>query len=473
MRARRIPEYGIEIIEGLPGSGKSLMCVRRVIEAAEIHRRPVYTNLPLKWPVVRAYLANRGGPRVADLIRPLSREFFTEFVKRAARYGKCVEEWRAVAKARGEPIASPEIERRWLAEAGENIIEGEAANWIPAGAVLCLDEVHLWFSMQEQSREIPELYRYLTMHRHLLHWVWAVTQDRAAVSISFRRICTKFWHVRDMRNDKLAWGLKFGHLGVHAIGYSAFTGDQVNGKSMDDATPLANYVMLPWLPWHSRFFRFYHGFSHAGNVGALVRQLERSRISAGLAADGSDVPDERVMRHRSNERRRKERMFRRVGRMLRWMAVRSIVLGVVGFVGLAVGRMGASQDKAIAAVGESTVAVSEGVTPEVALKWPKWEGAGRDYVRIGGQRLQVGGAVGEATIDYISRSPRALLMRMRGDVWVWKWGEPEPRRVGPSDTVRSVVEAQRAARIRSAGKHVAGEPGGHSVGAPAGDVQRE
>ena len=38
--------YGLEIIEGLMGAGKSYYAVRRLCETIEETRRPIYTNLP-------------------------------------------------------------------------------------------------------------------------------------------------------------------------------------------------------------------------------------------------------------------------------------------------------------------------------------------------------------------------------------------------------------------------------------------
>ena len=59
-------DYGVEIIHGLMGSGKSFFAVRRALSMVEEARRPLYTNLPMKWAVVRKYLRLRGGSDLAN-----------------------------------------------------------------------------------------------------------------------------------------------------------------------------------------------------------------------------------------------------------------------------------------------------------------------------------------------------------------------------------------------------------------------
>ena len=71
---------GIELVTGIPGSGKSFHMVERLVDWVLKEQRPVYTNLPLCWRVLRKYLKIKGGEHCAGLIHELTEERFNTFI---------------------------------------------------------------------------------------------------------------------------------------------------------------------------------------------------------------------------------------------------------------------------------------------------------------------------------------------------------------------------------------------------------
>ena len=61
MGIEKLP-FGIISVVGKPGAGKSYYLTKKAIEAVTIHRRPVYTNLPIRWRVMWHWVAKRYGP---------------------------------------------------------------------------------------------------------------------------------------------------------------------------------------------------------------------------------------------------------------------------------------------------------------------------------------------------------------------------------------------------------------------------
>jgi hypothetical protein len=276
-------QTGLEMIYGIPGSGKSLVALRRLLEVMTELRRPVYTNLPLQFPVVRAWLRKRGGPVLARLIVPLDEAHFRAFISRFQLKRALVDKYRLLG------LRQTAAEAAFYREHGPDITRGPGANWIPAGAVICIDEVHHWFPNpainKSATPETPALMAYLTMHRHLQQWIWAVTQDPRQVSTTFKSIAKLHWKVWAKDAERLVFGITFRSFGLRALAYAAYSPEQWNDGD-PHAQPAEQFLIFPQLPNTRWLFRLYRSFTHCGSASALRRQLERARIESGLDASG-------------------------------------------------------------------------------------------------------------------------------------------------------------------------------------------
>lgn len=445
-------DYGLELIEGLMGSGKSYFATRRVVQTIQTTRRPVYTNLPLKFPVVRAYLRSRGGPELAGLIRRLDETHWRAFLARQHKFAKFRERLSKKRPADLEPAAFAELVRAtgkpadqlrraakfytsdiaaWFeAVEGPHVVDGPDANWIPPASVICIDEVQHWHPMTAQKGDTnrDDLLAYLTMCRHHVHWVWIITQDATRISIEFRRLAHYVWRVWNRAEDRLAWGVRWKHLGVKAMGYRKVASDDMVAGNKDSQRPSESFTILPWLPRNKVIFRLYSSHTNLGNAVHLERELRRARVMAGLSASGVSRTEVGEMLAKRQEERRKPRLMRRVVRAGRNACVVVLCCGVAW----AVGR---------ASAPETEVLASEQQASEPGpIVWPRWSSAGRRPI-VGARRVEVGDAIDpRAVVEFIHPNGRAMVLRVDDvDWWLWDYPQPEPVRVGPIEDVRSRV----------------------------------
>lgn len=273
----------VSMVEGLPGSGKSLMLTEKALNYIKL-RRPVYTNLPLKFRVMRSWLYRRGGPAFANLIQPLTRAHFLAFCERQDLYAK----FKAECRLSGIHQHREHV-RLFKLKHGPNILHGPGANWIPPYAVLIIDECHHWFSAKDQMvrgdgrGESPYLLAYLTMHRHHGHDLWFATQDKMQVSVTVRRLSAEFWLVRDIAKVPVWQGLHFGMLGMKMLEYKRFNAFDYDKDTLDKCTPIQSFWVWPGLPSRKWIFRLYESFTHAGSLRELRAQLEMARDDAGVS----------------------------------------------------------------------------------------------------------------------------------------------------------------------------------------------
>jgi hypothetical protein len=448
--AFHIPETGIEVIEGLPGSGKSYYLVRRMLDLIQTTGRPVFTNLPLKWASCRYFLKQKGGERLANLLYELNEEHFRRFMARQlerARHNEAHKSFRSDLKKKQR---REEVDRLWYENAGPDITKGEDANWIPGGAIIIIDELQNWFLQERQKDDAETLIPYLTKHRHHMHLILVASQDRMQIALPFRRNCSKFWLVRNKGEDKLAWGIRFKHFGIRAIGYTAFTGDQVSARSIDNATPIANYVVLTTLPWNSVYFKLYEPWTHLGSAAQLRGELQRARREAGVSwiepgsePAASKLPDKPEGIVRKATRNAVSWVLRFVGRWVRRLALVAIGSIITASILTAINR--GKNDETSTAEGSTTT--KQPAAPP-AITWGKWYGLGDDWVRVDRQRLQVGDRhPSGATLLAVSRSPRACMFDAAGVLYLWQWGEGSPRRLGERDKVGAALHAIRVRNL--------------------------
>lgn len=458
---------------GLPGSSKTYHLVRRILEVVRLERRPVYTNAPLKWRVMRAYLKKRGGEEIASLVRPLSRDHFVAFMQRFVLqrdYYKDLQaagEWKgprlayaAFRELHGPDFIDAQSSAKW---AKENGVDDPGPNWIPPMAVLAIDEVDEWFPNPNLKtdvtvREPSELLRYLKMHRHVAHWLWFITQKPRQVSPTIKTMTAKFWVVWDKGETVLvSWlGLKLCHLGLRWIGLCAYMPEEWDENK--PGRPCENRGEWPSAPWNQWVFRLYHPFSHGTSLREMNRVQREMRKLAGLDETGATVA-ERARKERSEVKKTKRMWWplRWAWFVMRW-TLRVAVLVVVLLAGVALGGgFGGKEEVAV----ESDEVASAEVAPILGIDRAKRIGSiGKDWVRVDGVECGVGGSCNGLSLCSVdARAGRSVWIdNSSGDFWVWSVGRG-PQRFGTYD---DVVE-----RITGSGEGLGA--GASSAGDPAGE----
>lgn len=202
-----IPRCGdVEIYHGLMGAGKSYMAVREVVRIITEERRPVFTNLPIRWPVMRQFLRNRGGKPLANMIFPMTEKHFRAFVRRQGERLTYRDEMRAECQQEGRQFRESAFKRRWLEHAGPDIMRGPDAQWVAPLSVLVIDEVHHWFPSTQQQQNKEFLQGYLTMLRHHLQRLVVISQNPMQADISFRRLASTYMEIKQQGEERIAWG---------------------------------------------------------------------------------------------------------------------------------------------------------------------------------------------------------------------------------------------------------------------------
>jgi len=447
-------DYGVELIHGIMGSGKSFFCVRRALHTVEEQRRPLYTNLPMKWPLVRAYLRNRGGEQLANLFRRLDETHWRAFLKRQHEWATFRERLSKKTPANLDPQQLDQLAQAcgdsperlvkqhkffprqltcWFLKLhGEHVTDGPDANWIPPGAIICIDECQHWHPMTKQANDPnrPDLLAYITMCRHHVHWLWIITQDPANIAIEFRRHRHYEWRVWNRAEDRLAWGIRWKHLGLRAMGYERATPDQLDAMQSrpgsDNARPTETFTILPWLKRNGVFFRLYSSHTHIGSKRQLAREMRQFRRAAGLTEQGEVT--------RTIKTEDKEPTVRIIRRTLRAAAILIAVGGISYFIGTA--RKGVPVEH----IAEQPVQLPP-------IEWPSWKARGT-LPYIGAARISVGDVIvpDRVVLDYIADDGRSLVVRVDDvDWWLWQWGQERPERVGDVEDVRASVERAVAA----------------------------
>lgn len=455
--------YGLEIIEGLMGAGKSYYAVRRICQLIEEHRRPVYTNLPLKWPVIRAYLRVRGGEELANLIRPLSKEHWYNFLQRQAMHAQFREGIartkprdiephiiEAIARSTHKPIerirAQPKLHDAQLWAAfhalyGQDTTEGPDADSIPVGAVIVIDEVQHWHPMENQKdnkQRKLELQAYLTMCRHHLHWIWVITQDRTRIDILFRNLASSVWRVWNRGEDRLAWGIRFKHLGLVGMGYQRYTKDQLEGRNPEDVKPSESFTILTQLPRNKVYFRLYSSFTNIGSKRQIQKVIRRARVDAGLDEDGTTKHEKQEREHQAMKHTHKPSILRRLARR----TIQLCVLLIVGTLAYAIGQSKAPEP------------IVEIVQDEQAFEpynWPAFNGIAGSRPIFDSTPATVGDIIGDrAELAYYNPARRAAVLTADGGYWLWEYGQPSPTLIGAIDVVQAAYRKLEQSETNSA-----------------------
>lgn len=453
----RPPETGIEIMYGRPGSGKSLFAVKRSIKVMREQRRPVYTNLPLRMRVIRQYLRVLGGEELARLIRPLTEEHFNRFIRRYAEHRR----FKELQRSANPFLSRLQLRDFWLAEAGPDVTSGDDANWIPAGSLVIIDEAHHWYPNVALKtvikKEPPELMAYLTMHRHLQHWIWVITQADRQISTTFKALAHRVWRIHPRDDDRLAWGIRFRHLGIKALGYRAYTPEQ---EEKDE--PHENYTDFPWWPTNRVYFRLYDSYTHAGSRRELMEGLRAVRVEAGLDERGRLSHEDESMGVKKKQRSWFVVFLLGLSKMLGFGLVLSLVL----VVGVHLGRNSESDDSDVA--DDAMAAVSSGdeevsLQPERNRSYPlvSMTSSGVRFANSG--RIALGGRYeGLELVAFDATAGLSLWNCLdSGGVWLCELGSVPVYLGSSADVAAALAERESRKRyLRGEGSFSSGAVGG-------------
>jgi hypothetical protein len=427
-------DYGVHIVEGVPGSGKSYVCVQWVIQAILEQRRPVYTNLPIRFRVLRRYLKAVAGPEVASLLQRLTPEIFERFAKRGHEYRTFRNDLISLARRRGETVPDEIIEQRWETEHGKNITDSEHpdCNWIPLGALVLYDEIQHHYPMKGQANEGSELLDYLTCHRHFCQQFIAVTQDKMNISNTIRKVCEYFWIVRNRRDDRLVFGLRFRHLRLLAFGYECWTKSALDAPHYSEAhAPCKQYTVYPLLSGSGRrIFKFYESFTAAGSIRRINEVIAQTRRRAGLTENGASPAE--VQRYQERQMKLSKRQSSKIRRLLKRLASIVILITVV-VSGVLIGRLSASIGQADQA-GEVVQGKPES-TEEREPEWPVLTGIGKGFVRFPSGRYTLGQSdPAGVRVSLIDHTRRIAIVR-HGEHYAALQLRQPPRYLGTQDAL--------------------------------------
>ena len=431
------------------GAGKSYFAVRRMFKILEEQSRPVYTNLPIKWRVVRKYLRTRHGEVMANLVHELTEDHWRSFLRRQDKFAKFKHRvdrmdprtmsdsevqivFEACQKYYLEnPPSFKKLQRQdhffinqivaWFDHTHDPPMDhGPDANHIPASAIIIIDEVQKWHPMMKQAHDPDRefLLSYITMSRHHAHWIWVLTQDAMNISIEFRRLAHHVWIIWNRYEDVIAGPLRFKHIGLRAMGYARMAAEEyeqtksMNGNGKKDRS-VEFFTIITNLPGSKLYYRFYSSETHLGSSRQLRKKLEEGRRRAGIDVGGL------VYDKKEDSDMKKSSVFSKM-----YLLLAAVVL-VAGAYLTGVQSVG---DRGV--TGESVL---------LPIVWPHWSMVS-DTPWISGQPTKVGDILDgtDAQLLYISDDNRSLVFDARNAYWLWEFGS-EPFRVGTKEDVRTSV----------------------------------
>lgn len=453
-KAWKPPDCQLRFVEGLPGAGKSFMLVRKTLKVIEGERRPVYTNLPIRFRVMRTYLRNRGGEPMANLIVELTETHWKEFLKRNESKQRFREEYKTECKNNAKPYRETTFERVWIETHGPDVTRpgtGQQPNWIDPYSVIIIDEVQHWHTVDANVKrtEGPELRAYLTMMRHHLHDVYIASQSSANVPKTIRDLVRQFWKVEALQERKIAWGIRFKHLGLRAIGYRAYSAEQMETMKRDrsggefGSQPLEGEVVFPTLPHYQYIFRLYRSFTHVESPRRMMEQLRKIHDEAGLTHMQEQLD--------SYEKKEQTTMIRKA----MGFTFKAAILGAMLTAGVMIGTAVTQNNET--ETGAEVVADAPGqldITQPVQW-WPeegKLSAVNMKGVVTNEGSVEIGRRFGLGLLRSVDVHGRRAMFTDADSIWVWNLGSARPQRVASRDDLRKLES-------RIAGAHAAAESG--------------
>ena len=306
----KIPETGIYIMSGEPGSGKSYKALLNMIEDVK-RLRPVYTNIPINVKTIRAYFrltsefdeqTIRNLPKYLKIV---TKDHFDRFTARLQRYS--VEKERLINERDIDhnlcdlsDADHNKIHKQSIvnvdAEIGKPKLTGGGADWIPHGASLYLDELHLWYKAQSKTESLAIL-AYTSMHRHMMHKCTVLSQHPMQVSLAFRRMAVEYTFCRDWSKIPFMWIIK---IPIKLFKYNTYSSMDVKAGEPDQ------FAKPTWSEAHAPIFsgfgiyRLYNSFTHAGDIKEINYMMEKTRAEI----EGREPKKEKLMKTKISRKKR-------------------------------------------------------------------------------------------------------------------------------------------------------------------------
>lgn len=439
MKHIKPPDTGISIVVGVPGSGKSYWAVLRMVDIIIRYERPVWTNIPLNIKRIRAYIRIRAGRKkayLANFIRPLTRDHFQRFADRLAAIDDRAEQIMnsgGVAATDGvsklgkfDQTKARELAIEQInAEQGEPIIEGPGANWIPPLAVTVLDELHKWYPSKSYRDEPKALLDYLSMHRHIMHRIYVLTQMAMNVSATFRRMAVEFIYCIDKSRIPLFWVIR---APFRAFFYTTFDASDVkDGEPKHMAQPTFSDIQVPALT-AGIIYQLYRSYSHAGDMQTLTDQMEALKRQMA----GDQASPETVRKTDTMALGAKTATDRLWERLRRWSLVGLLIAGGWGLGRCSV-NMPEPEPVVTAATSADNPTPEKTTSPQTPPAWPRLDGITDNGAIINGSLHRTGDTIRDARIIDIDATRQAIgLLHNSGALSVWRLGREPDRVSGPT-----------------------------------------
>lgn len=420
---------GVELIIGIPGAGKSYFATRRIVEDILKYQRPVFTNVPLRFLVVKAYLILKGGVEYRNLIYELKEDHFRAFIARVSRYQSERNAHRERCQDEHRRFNEAEFEANFLAAHGPHITTSHQAetlskqtgievepNWIPPTAQVWIDEVHHWFpaprpGVARTVLEPPELMTYITMLRHHVHSLVVMSQDEMQFTITIRRMAKAVWRLIAVGDLPIVGDMcRLSTLGITGVRADRYHPGAEDSFDPDLMRPLERRTYLYNFPWNRWVFRLYDSFTHSGSPRRLRKILQAEREKAGLTGAGLLERQLEAAQKRA-EQRRKDRLLR--NRLRRW-GKRLLYLSIICVTAL---------------VAHKCAPTPEPLAPtETVLEWTPITSHGKNYVRTKTTRYNLGDITPNGVLLRIDPRNRTCWF-VRDDDWVYEYQHNTPLRV--------------------------------------------
>jgi hypothetical protein len=368
---------GIFGIIGVPGSGKSLMAVREIVQTVMKDRRPCYTNIPIVPKTMRAYIflklrtKKKQMPRrerraVAQLVKPISQEHFHRFCQRLELIDLIKERIQKKMDppsndlnhlAEFQTMEAVKRSMRIVARIhGKPVIAGKNADWIPPGSCLFLDELHKWYPSKNYRDEDPAIVALTSMHRHMQLKIFVLTQRWMNASLSFRSMAEQVWYCMNWSKKPIIGFIRL-HRFINIFRYVHFNGvdiEERTGMPGVGARPTWSELYCP--EWTGGVeYDLYRSHSHVGTLEEQRAEMD-AVVTAMMGSKHQKQIDETIENEDDMSSRNKDSWSKKVNRYFTWLCVLTLVFMV--------GRMSKKADPVETPTVETVAIVEPETQPE-------------------------------------------------------------------------------------------------------------
>jgi len=203
---------------GLPGDGKSLSGVKRLVKELVETKRHIITNLPLEMGELKSYMVKNHGAdfdcetRVVHLEQKQVRKFWLRRANGAClldipeeQYGRnqtpdltTTYGWKQ-AEPGGFAIR-PDLAEVFLPDIQEYLKRGELERGTAEGVLYIIDEAQNFWPSRSYQTTPKGLMFYLSQHRHLGDDCVFITQKETQVEKVVRNLVAQYWVFRNLGN---------------------------------------------------------------------------------------------------------------------------------------------------------------------------------------------------------------------------------------------------------------------------------